>query len=84
MADCAIKFVAATRIAESHNIAIIFGEGVGLYRLARPRANLIDGIGDIRSSPRASLRLVEIADCAIERVAAAGITEPHDIAVIFR
>ena len=84
MADCAIKLVTATWFTEPYYVTVIVREGIKLHRLARPRASLIDGIGDIWSSPRASLRLVEMAHCAIERVAAAGITEPHDIAVISR
>lgn len=37
MADCVNESVAAARIAEPDDVAVIFGKRIGLHRLARPR-----------------------------------------------
>ncbi len=47
MTDCAFKPVTATGIAESDNMAAIFGKRISLYRLAGPRANLVDAICNV-------------------------------------
>ncbi len=56
VADCAFELVAATGIAEPNNMAVMFGERIGLHRLAGPRAGSIDAIGNVESAPRTLLR----------------------------
>jgi hypothetical protein len=55
MADRAFKLVTTSGIAESHNIAVIFRERIGLHWLAGPGTGLIDAIGDIKNAHGAFL-----------------------------
>ena len=47
MANCRVELVAAPRIAEPHDVTIVFGQRIGLYRFPRPRAGLVDAVGDV-------------------------------------
>ncbi len=46
--DRRVKLVAAPCVAEPNNIAVVLGQRVGLYRLAGPRAGLVDAISDVK------------------------------------
>ena len=65
MADRAFKLVTTSGIAESHNIAVIFRERIGLHWLTGPRAGLIDTIGDIERAHRAFLNPHELEYTAV-------------------
>ena len=47
VADCCVKLVTAPRIAEPDDLTVVLGQRVCLYRLARPRASLVDAVGDV-------------------------------------
>ena len=50
MTDGAFELVAATRIAEPDYMTAVFGEGIGLNRLAGSGAGLVDAIGNVESA----------------------------------
>ena len=49
VADRGLELVPAVGTAEPDDLAVILGQRVCLHRLARPRAGLVDAIGDVES-----------------------------------
>lgn len=47
MADRRFKLIAASGVAESNDVAVVLGQRIGLYWLTRPRAGLVDAVGDV-------------------------------------
>ena len=47
MVDCSVKLVAAPRITEPDDVAIVLGQRVCLYRFIGPGAGLVDTVGDV-------------------------------------
>ena len=48
VANRRVEFVTAPRVAESHDVAIVLGQRIGLYRLPGPRADLVDAVGEVK------------------------------------
>ena len=56
MANRRLELITAPRVAEPHDVTIVRSQRIGLYGLPRPRAGLVDTVGDVEVVP--SIRLM--------------------------
>ena len=60
-----VELVAAPRVAEPDDVAVVLGQRVCLYRLTGPRTGLVNAVGDVEVGHPISVIQISVPPCVL-------------------